>query len=145
MTLVRASDDEVLRVIGDRIRVLADGAATEGRFELFEVEGERGSGPPPHAHPWTESFVVVDGAVLVEWGDERAVLEARSSVIVPAECVHRFEVTSPVARFLTVTAGDRASRFFFDLSQAAPGPPTPETLPAIVEVARRNGLTSPLF
>ena len=145
MTFVRANDAEVLQVIGDRIRILADGAATEGRFELFEVEGEQGSGPPPHAHPWAESFVVVDGAVLVEWGDERAVLEPRSSVIVPAECVHRFEVTSPAARFLTVTAGERASGFFIDLSQAAPGPPTPETLPAIVEVAKRNGLTSPLF
>jgi hypothetical protein len=43
------------------------------------------------------------------------------------------------------TTGDRASVFFRDLSQNAPGAPTPENLPGIVEVAKRNGLTSPIF
>jgi len=43
------------------------------------------------------------------------------------------------------SVGTKFPAMIRDLSTNAPGAPTPENLPGIVEVAKRNGLTSPLF
>ncbi|HET6792984.1 MAG TPA: cupin domain-containing protein [Acidimicrobiales bacterium] len=145
MAIVTATDSDILHVVGDRMKVLLDGAATDGSFELFDFEGDKGSGPPPHAHPWLESYYVLDGEMLIEWGDQREIVGPGTTAVIPPLCLHRFEIMSPLARFLIATTGDRASRFFADLSANAPGAPTPENLPGIIEVAKRNGLTSPLF
>jgi hypothetical protein len=44
-----------LNVVGEQITVLAPGSRTAG-YEIFRQEGPEGSGPPPHCHPWDESF-----------------------------------------------------------------------------------------
>ena len=51
-----------LNVVGEHITVLASGAATGG-YEIFLQPGPEGSGPPPHHHPWDESFYVTGGEV----------------------------------------------------------------------------------
>jgi quercetin dioxygenase-like cupin family protein len=145
MSVVTASDIDILNVIGDRMRIIADGSDTDQAFEIFDVEGDEGSGPPPHAHPWTESFYVLEGKLTIAVGDKQTQAEAGTSVLVPAGTVHTFQVTSPQARFITATSGDKASAFFRDLASTAPGVPTEETMPLVIEVAKRNGLTSPLF
>ncbi|MCU1345720.1 MAG: h16 [Acidimicrobiia bacterium] len=145
MTVLGDIDKPVLRVVGDRVRVLLDGSMSEGRFELFELEGDQGSGPPPHAHPWLESYFILEGEVSIECGDEKSLAGPGATVVIPAGTVHRFEIASPMARFVIASSGDRASVFFTDLSENAPEAPSPETLPGIIEVAKRNGLTSPLF
>jgi hypothetical protein len=76
---------------------------------------------------------------------DTGLVEAGTSVLVPAGTVHTFRVSSVRARFITTTSGARASVFFRDLASTAPGVPTAETMPIVVEVAKRNGLTSPLF
>jgi hypothetical protein len=106
MTAV-ANGTAVLNVVGDRVRVIVEGSATEDTFEMFDAEGDEGSGPPPHAHP----------------------------------C----RVASPWARFLTTTSGGRAWAFFRDLALTAPGVPSDASMPLVVEVAKRHGLTSPVF
>jgi quercetin dioxygenase-like cupin family protein len=145
MSVVTAASSDILNVVGDRIRVLVDGAESQSAFELFLVEGDLGSGPPPHAHAWLEAYYVLDGKVLVEVGDEQTLAEPGTSAVVSPGQVHRFEVLSPTARFIVATTGKDASAFFRDLSANAPGAPTPDNLPQIIEVAKRNGLTSPLF
>jgi quercetin dioxygenase-like cupin family protein len=145
MSVTTAVELDVLSVVGDQLRILVEGAASGGSFELFEVQGDLGSGPPPHAHPWLEAYFILDGRVLVEMDGQQSLTQPGTSVVVPAGQVHRFEIASTTARFLVATTGDRASVFFRDLSENAPGAPTPSNLPGIVEVAKRNGLTSPLF
>jgi quercetin dioxygenase-like cupin family protein len=145
MSVITANDTAVLDVVGDRMRVIADGSETDGAFEAFDVEGDQGSGPPPHAHPWAESFYVLEGALMIVVGDEQTLAERGTSVLVPAGVVHTFQVASPRARFITVTSGGQAAPFFRDLASNAPGVPTDETMPVVIEVARRHGLTSPLF
>src|SRR5690349_17970436 len=142
MSVVTAVESDILTVVGDRMRVLVDGNACASPFEMFLVDGDAGSGPPPHAHPWLESYYVIDGKVMVEIDGEQTVAEPGTSAIVPAGQVHRFEVLTPTARFIVATSGTDASAFFRDLSENAPGAPTPEYLPKIIEVAKRNGLTS---
>jgi quercetin dioxygenase-like cupin family protein len=145
MSVITAVESDVLSVVGDRVRILVDSETSSGTFELFELQGDLGSGPPPHAHPWLEAYFILDGQVLVELDGESCLAEPGTSVVVPAGHVHRFEIASDTARFVVATSGGRASVFFRDLSQNAPGAPTPENLPGIVEVAKRNGLTSPIF
>lgn len=145
MSVVTAVDSDVLSVVGDRLRVIVDGKESANAFELFQFEGDLGSGPPPHAHSWTEAYFILDGRLSLEIGGEHTIAEPGTSAVVPAGEVHRFEVASTTATFIVATSGGRASDFFRDLSANAPGAPTPENLPGIVEVAKRNGLTSPIF
>src|ERR1700685_637243 len=56
-----------LNVVGEKITVLASGAQT-GSYEIFRQAGPEGSGPPPHCHPWDESFFVVKGEIAAEPG-----------------------------------------------------------------------------
>lgn len=145
MSVVSDVESEVLHVVGDRIRPVIEGAQSDGMFEMFVVEGEIGSGPPPHAHPWAESYYVIEGRLQVEIGHETAMAGPGDAAVVPAGSVHRFEVASETVKFIVASGGDRASRFFRDMAAHAPGVPSPETLPTIIDVAKRHGLTSPLF
>ncbi|MGD9701325.1 MAG: cupin domain-containing protein [Acidimicrobiia bacterium] len=131
-----------LSVVGDTVTVLqqADG------FELFRLDGAKDSGPPPHSHPWDETYFVLDGEVEVMLDGESAVHGPEDSFHVPAGGLHTFRIASPTAAFLVVTSGDRAGAFFADLdANVAHGAPNDETLPGIIDVAKRNGLSSPLF
>jgi quercetin dioxygenase-like cupin family protein len=145
MNVATVNQTDVLDVVGDRLRVVVDSDDTGGDYEVFDVEGNLGSGPPPHAHPWTESFYVLEGQVMIVVGGDHILAEPGTSVVVPAGQVHTFQVASNKARFITTTSGRRASKFFRDLAAHAPGAPTDETLATVIEVAKRNGLTSPLF
>ena len=61
--VVTAKDyDAPLNIVGEQITVLASGERTEG-YEIFLQQGPEGSGPPPHAHPWDESFFVTKGEI----------------------------------------------------------------------------------
>jgi hypothetical protein len=59
-----------LNVVGEQITVLASGSQTGG-YEIFRQAGPEGSGPPPHCHPWDESFYVVKGDIAFGVGDNR--------------------------------------------------------------------------
>jgi quercetin dioxygenase-like cupin family protein len=146
MTTTEPTRDAVLHVLADDIRVLTTPGATGGMFELFEVDGPELSGPPPHAHPWSESYYVLDGEVAVDVDGTEYILDPGDSVTAAAGALHTYQIRSARARVVIATSGTAASKFFADLSShVAPGHPTPETLPRIVEIAKRNGLTSPLF
>jgi Cupin domain len=110
-----------------------------------EPEDVRNVDPPPRAHPWTESFYVLEGKLMVTVDDKQTLAAAGTSVLVPAGAVHTFRVASPQARSITTTSGDKPSVFFRDLASTAPGLPHDETMPLVLEVAKRNRLTSLLF
>jgi quercetin dioxygenase-like cupin family protein len=63
-----------LNVVGEQITVLASGSQTGG-YEIFRQAGPEGSGPPPHCHPWDESFYVVKGDIAFGVGDKDMVAE----------------------------------------------------------------------
>jgi quercetin dioxygenase-like cupin family protein len=135
---------------GERLDVLTDvvtvktGSPT-GALEIFEVCGPAESGPPPHDHPWTEYFYVLEGEIDVAVGEEERRVGAGDLVHIPAGTTHAFAVASPTARFLAITEGDRAGRLFRELSTLGAVVPDEAHLPAIVTIAKRNGLRSPLF
>ena len=51
-----------LDVLGARITVLAPNSATRSH-EVTLQQGDEGVGPPPHCHPWDETFFVTCGRV----------------------------------------------------------------------------------
>lgn len=127
-----------LKVVGERITVLASGEATAG-YEIFLQEGPTGSGPPPHSHPWDESFYVARGEV--EFGIEQEIFTATPGTLVhlPAGTTHWFRFGQGGGQMVSVTARLGASRMFADIDrEVSPDWPDLETL---VGVGARHGLT----
>lgn len=127
-----------LRVLQDTVRVLAHGAITDGRYEMFEVQGPLGSGSPPHHHPWSEAYFVIEGEldVLVEGRSFK--VPAGSFAIAPADSAHTYRVASPEARFIVITSDQRASGFFEAMDREIGFPP--KSLDDVLRVAGRHGI-----
>lgn len=91
---------EILSVVGDRIRILADSEATTGKFLVFEVVTQPGSGPPLHRHTHDdEFFYIAEGTVKFEIDGVTRIAGAGDSAFAPKGSVHAF-----------VSAGDVPSR-----------------------------------
>ena len=130
-----------LSVLADTVSVLQSG----GEFEVFELTGPEGSGPPPHAHPWVEAFYVLEGAVEVTT-DVTQSFKRGEFCSTPAGVVHSYRLVGAETRLLVMSSGSHGSAFFADMdANLVPGEPTPESMPAVIDIAKRNGLTSPLF
>ena len=61
----------------------------QGEMEIFLQDGVEGSGPPPHYHPWDESFYVVSGEIAFGIEDYESVAPAGTLVHLPAGTVLR--------------------------------------------------------
>jgi hypothetical protein len=80
---------DALDIVGEHVTVLASGKATEG-YEIFLQRGSEGSGPPPHSHPWDESFFVVKGEIDFGIGAEQKTASTGTLVHLPAGTEHWF-------------------------------------------------------
>ena len=125
--------EAVYNVLGDRVRVLAS-AADGNPFEMFEWQGPENSGPPPHAHPWTESYFVIDGEADVLIGGQSLRATPGCFVSVPPGTVHSYRVTSPGAKFLVVTNPSGLKAFVEDMHDVA-------DLSTVLQVAAKHSVT----
>lgn len=129
---------EPRRVLGIDVTILVSRAMTGGH-EITLQRGDVGAGPPPHSHPWDESFYVVRGAVdfTVEGESTRAVPGAFFHL--PAGTVHAFCIRENDTFMMEITgAGSHSSSMFQALSdEMAPGPPGSEDVPKFVEILER--------
>ena len=125
-------------VVGEEMRPLVRGAA----FEVFDVRAPGETGPPPHFHPWDEAYVLLEGELTVQRGDETTTLLPGQCAHIPAMTLHFYKVLSSEAHFLTITSPAGAARFFEDVDQSVS---SPDDLPGLVGAARRNNVDSPLF
>lgn len=129
-----------LDVRGEEITVLASGKAT-GSYEIFLQNGIEGSGPPPHAHPWDESFYVVSGELDFGMNDERFVVTPGTLVHLPAGTTHWFKFKAGGGSMISMTSRHAASEMFTDIHKAKE---LAETNPQLyAEVALKHGLTRP--
>jgi quercetin dioxygenase-like cupin family protein len=130
-----------LRVTGDVVRVLASAAQTGGGYEIFELEGPEGSGPPLHAHPWTEAYVVIEGEAEVTIEDAKLPARPGAFFHIPAGVMHGYRIVSKTARFVVITSPGGASGFFSDIDAETAG--SCEDMRKVVAVALRHGFTLP--
>jgi quercetin dioxygenase-like cupin family protein len=126
-----------LDLVGEQITVLASGEATEG-YEIFLQRGPEGSGPPPHSHPWDESFYVVKGRIDFGIGSESRTAAPGTLVHLPAGTVHWFRFGAGGGEMLSITSRLGASRMFGDMAREI-APVNPD-LEQLAEVGGRHGL-----
>jgi len=126
-----------LDIVGEHVTVLASGEATEG-YEVFLQRGPEGSGPPPHSHPWDESFYVVKGLIDFGIGAESATATPGTLVHLPAGTVHWFRFGTGGSEMVSITSRLGASRMFADMAREI-APVNPD-LEKLAEVCGRHGL-----
>ena len=109
--------ETIYNVLGDRVRVLAGGNGDS--YEIFEWDGPENSGPPPHMHPWDESYFVISGEADVIIGDETMRAKPGCFVTVKGGTKHSYRVVTPGAKFLVVTSPTGLGAFVEDLHNVA--------------------------
>lgn len=129
--------DRPLNIVGEQLTVLASGARTGG-YEVFLQQGPEGSGPPPHNHPWDESFYVVKGEIEFGIADKAMVAAPGTLVHLPAGTTHWFRFGKGGGEMVSMTSREGASHFFTDLAREV-SPANPD-LGKLVEVGARYGL-----
>jgi quercetin dioxygenase-like cupin family protein len=126
-----------LDIVGEHVTVLASGEATGG-YEIFLQRGPEGSGPPPHSHPWDESFYVTKGEMEFGIGDASHRASTGTLVHLPAGTTHWFRFGRGGGEMLSMTSRLGASAMFADMArEIAPVDPDLEKL---AEVGGRHGL-----
>jgi quercetin dioxygenase-like cupin family protein len=126
-----------LDIVGEHVTVLASGEATGG-YEIFLQRGPEGSGPPPHSHPWDESFYVVKGQIEFGIGPESMTASPGTLVHLPAGTMHWFRFGSDDGEMISMTSCLGASKMFTDIAREV-APANPD-LAKLAEVGGRHGL-----
>jgi len=139
--------------LGTLATIRVPGEAVGGRFALIEFLFPRFASPPRHTHPQDESYVVLDGRLTIEAGEQRFSLEVGGVGVVPMGVVHTFRVDSETARVLVLSTPSGLERLVRDGSvpaDAATLPPadaprpTPEELGRIFEAHGQVNCGPPL-
>ena len=132
-----------LMIDGDHVAKAAVHDA-EGSFEVFEMLAPAAPAAPPHVSPWTGVLFLVEGRITAWVGDATHDVEAGGVVVFPAGTPCTFEVVGEAARFVGVTSGTGAGRFFADVAASVPADaPAEEAMAAVLEVTRRHGIRMP--
>jgi quercetin dioxygenase-like cupin family protein len=126
-----------LNLVGEHVTVLASGEATEG-YEIFHQQGPEGSGPPPHSHPWDESFFVIAGEIDFGIGTESTTASPGTLVHLPAGTVHWFRFGKGGGAMVSMTSRLGASKFFTEAAREVE--PVDPDLGKLAEVGARHGL-----
>lgn len=127
-----------LNVVGERITVLASGEATGG-YEIFLQQGPEGSGPPPHSHPWDESFFVLRGEIEFGIDAQSQVVPAGTLVHLPAGATHWFRFGKGGGEMVSMTSKLGASRMFAEIDREI-SPARPD-LQRLIGIGAHHGLT----
>lgn len=128
---------DALDIVGEQVTVLASGEATES-YEVFLQRGPEGSGPPPHSHPWDESFYVVRGAIDFGIGDDSRTASPGTLVHLPAGTEHWFRFGRGGGEMISITSRLGASAMFADMAREIA--PVDPDLGKLAEVGGRHGL-----
>lgn len=134
-----AGAGEALWFLGTLAIVRVPGEAVGDRFALMEFLLPQGASPPLHTHPQDESYIVLEGRMSVQAGDEIVELEAGAVMAVPQGVPHSFWVRSETARVLILSTPAGIERFVRDGSVPAAAPvlpPADSPRPAPEEIAR---------
>jgi len=119
-----------LDFLGARCRILADAAATGGRYGLVDmIEVPADHMPPLHVHrTHDEGFLVLDGEVTVFLPGREVTLRAGEFSLAPRGVPHTYRVGDTPAHLLALSTPAGFERFVSDV--AALDDLSPETLVA---------------
>jgi hypothetical protein len=87
-------------------------AADSGGTEIFHQSGPEGKGPGPHFHPWDETFLVLEGEVILGVGDQQTVAKPGALVHVPGGTTHWFHFGQGGGAVMAMTSKGNAQAMF---------------------------------
>jgi len=91
------------------------GAEYGADISYFFVENQPGEGPGLHWHPYSETWVVLDGEVRIRRGDEILTAGAGDTATVPPHVLHGFtNVGTGTLRILCIHASAEIIQTFVD-------------------------------
>ncbi|MBY0586027.1 cupin domain-containing protein [bacterium] len=99
---------------GDRYRILATQATTDGTYGLWEANVPPGGGPPPHRHSREEEgFYIIAGEVAVYVDGRRVLAQPGSFINMPKGTAHWFrnESDQPAKMLVLVSPGGMEGLF----------------------------------
>lgn len=112
-----------------------------GAFEVFEVDAPAAPMAPAHVSPWTGALFLLQGRITALVDGTAYDVEPGDLVVFPAGTPSTFEVVGESARFLAITSGNGAGRFFADFAGSVPADrPVADSLAAILSVTSRHGV-----
>ena len=139
--LIRPAErSEALHLAGVDITPLVS-ADQSADYEISVISGQEGHGPPPHSHPWDETYFVLRGEVVFGVGLNEQVFAAGALVHVPAGERHWFRFDQP-GETVVVTGGHCAFAMFKGLADVPDGSPAEDYLAVALrygEEDRRDG------
>lgn len=116
-----------------------------GAFEVFEVVAPAAPMAPPHVSPWTGVLFLLEGRVTAMVDGTSYEVQPGGVVVFPAGTPSTFGVVGESARFVAITSGDGAGRFFADFASSVPADrPVEESMAAIISVTQRHGVVTQL-
>ena len=121
-----AARSEALHLAGVDITPLVS-ADQSADYEIGVISGQEGHGPPPHSHPWDETYFVLRGEVVFGVGQDEQVFAAGALVHVPAGERHWFRFDQP-GETVVVTGGHCAFAMFKGLADVPEGSPAEDYL-----------------
>ncbi len=98
-----SGEGEQLWFLGTLATIRIAGAASDGRFALIEFLFPQHASPPLHTHPQDESYIVLDGQLTLQAGEQRFQLATGAAAVVPMGVAHTFRVDSDTARVLVLS------------------------------------------
>ena len=141
-THVPPDGGQAIWLVGDTYTVKLSGEQTGGAFSLSEAVVPAGGGPPPHIHHQEdETFVVLEGELLLEMGETTLPAPVGTVLYVPKGTRHGFRnVGANPARMLFLYMPAGMERMFAEIGQPAqrgvPAPPnSPEDVAKMLAVA----------
>ncbi len=112
-----------------------------GAFEVFEVIAPAGPMAPQHVSPWTGVLFLIQGRITALVDGTSHDVEPGGLVVVPAGTPSTFGVIGESARFLAITSGDGAGRFFADFAGSVRvDRPVEDVMETILAVTKRHGV-----
>ncbi|KAA1424993.1 cupin domain-containing protein [Mumia zhuanghuii] len=112
-----------------------------GAFEVFEMIAPAAPMAPPHVSPWTGVLFLIEGKITAVVDGTTYEVEPGGVVVFPAGTPSTFGVVGESARFVAITSGDGAGRFFADFASSVPADrPVEDSMAAILSVTRRHGV-----
>ena len=141
-------DGEALWFNGGLGLLRATAEQTDGRYAAYELRAPKGFGSPQHRHTnEDEFFIVLDGQIRLQHGDQVMEATAGAFAYTPREVTHAFMVDSDMARLLLFFGPAGVENFFRDAATPAEtfGPPPPDMQPldreAVLALMERHGQT----
>lgn len=114
-----AADGKSFWFLGTLATIRVAGEAVGERYALIEFLFPHAASPPLHTHPQDESYIVLEGVLTIQAGEDRFVLEPGAVAAVPMGVPHTFCVESDTAHVLVLSTPAGLERMVQDASVPA--------------------------